>query len=58
MAPILLQGEIVGAVSICKGLTEVHKVSLELEKNKEKLLQLEKAMGSLYQMKPIPSYPC
>ncbi|KQL46386.1 Fis family transcriptional regulator [Brevibacillus choshinensis] len=51
MAPILLQGEIVGAVSICKGLTEVHKLSLELEKNKEKLLQLEKAMGSLYQTK-------
>lgn len=51
MAPILVHGEIVGAVSICKGLTEVHKLSLELEKNKEKLHQLEKAMGSLYQTK-------
>ncbi|MDF2681801.1 MAG: sigma L-dependent transcriptional regulator [Brevibacillus sp.] len=51
MAPILIHSEIVGAVSICKGLTEVHKLSLELEKNKEKLLQLEKAMGSLYQTK-------
>ncbi|WNC14306.1 sigma 54-interacting transcriptional regulator [Brevibacillus brevis] len=48
MAPIVIEGEIVGAVSICKGLTEVHKLSLELEKNKQKLQQLEKTMGSLY----------
>ncbi|GAE27747.1 transcriptional regulator [Halalkalibacter wakoensis JCM 9140] len=51
MAPILLNEEIIGAVSICKGLTEVHKLSKELEKNKQKLSQLKEQMGSLYQAK-------
>ncbi|WP_332631632.1 sigma-54 interaction domain-containing protein [Halalkalibacter flavus] len=51
MAPIVLNGEIIGAVSICKGLTEVHKLSKELEKNKQKLSQLKEQMGSLYQAK-------
>lgn len=51
MAPIVIDGEIIGAVSICKGLTEVHKLSRELEKNKEKLLRLENTMDSLYRAK-------
>ncbi|WP_175639231.1 sigma-54 interaction domain-containing protein [Metabacillus schmidteae] len=51
MAPILLNDEIIGAVSICKGLTEVHKLSKELEKNKQKLSQLKERMGTLYQAK-------
>lgn len=51
MAPILLNNEIIGAVSICKGLTEVHKLSKELEKNKQKLSQLKERMGTLYQAK-------
>ncbi|WP_378933232.1 sigma-54 interaction domain-containing protein [Metabacillus herbersteinensis] len=51
MAPIILNGETVGAVSICKGLTEVHKLSQELEKNQKKLNQLKNKIGSLYQAK-------
>lgn len=49
MSPIVVNNEIIGAVSICKGLTEVHKLSQELKKNKEKLIQLERTMGTLYQ---------
>jgi sigma-54 dependent transcriptional regulator, acetoin dehydrogenase operon transcriptional activator AcoR len=51
MAPILLNNEIIGAVSICKGLTEVHKLSQELKKNKEKISQLKQQMNSLYEAK-------
>ncbi|PGT81302.1 MULTISPECIES: sigma-54 interaction domain-containing protein [Bacillaceae] len=51
MAPIILNNEIIGAVSICKGLTEVHKLSKELEKNKQKLSQLKERMDTLYQAK-------
>lgn len=51
MAPIVANNQIIGAVSICKGLTEVHKLSQELKKNKEKLNQLERTMDSLYQAK-------
>ncbi|WP_421617520.1 sigma-54 interaction domain-containing protein [Brevibacillus sp. TJ4] len=51
MAPIHIDGQIIGAVSICKGLTEVHKLARELAKNKEKLLQLEKTVDSLYRAK-------
>jgi sigma-54 dependent transcriptional regulator, acetoin dehydrogenase operon transcriptional activator AcoR len=51
MAPILLNNEIIGAVSICKGLTEVHKLSMELKKNKEKISQLKQQMNSLYEAK-------
>ncbi|SFJ75165.1 sigma-54 interaction domain-containing protein [Thermoflavimicrobium dichotomicum] len=51
MAPIILNGEIIGAVSVCKSLTEVHKLSQELKKKKEKLKQLERTMDSLYQAK-------
>ncbi|CAG9623037.1 sigma-54 interaction domain-containing protein [Sutcliffiella rhizosphaerae] len=51
MAPIKLQNQIIGAVSICKSLTEVHTLSKELEKNKERLSRLEQQMGSIYQAK-------
>lgn len=51
MAPILLHDEMIGAVSISKGLTEVHTLSKELEKNKQKLSQLKEKMGTLYQAK-------
>lgn len=51
MAPIVVNDKIIGAVSICKGLTEVHKLSQELKLNKEKLNQLKRTMDSLYQAK-------
>ncbi|WP_240688954.1 sigma-54-dependent Fis family transcriptional regulator [Ammoniphilus sp. YIM 78166] len=49
MAPIKVGQQVVGAVSICKGLTEVHTLSQELNRHKEKLKQWERKVGSLYQ---------
>ena len=49
MAPIILNGEIIGAVSVCKSLTEVHKLTRELRKKKEKIDQLKRTIDSLYQ---------
>ncbi|MBD1382645.1 sigma-54 interaction domain-containing protein [Metabacillus arenae] len=51
MAPIIVNDKIIGAVSVCKSLTEVHKLSQELKKKGEKLEQLQKKMNSLYQAK-------
>ncbi|MFF2455563.1 sigma-54 interaction domain-containing protein [Peribacillus simplex] len=51
MAPIILNEQVVGAVSVCKSLTEVHKLSIELQKQNEKVRQLKKQMNSLYQVK-------
>lgn len=51
MAPIILNEKVIGAVSVCKSLTEVHKLSQELKKKGEKLEQLQKKMNSLYQAK-------
>ncbi|WP_342042870.1 sigma-54 interaction domain-containing protein [Bacillus sp. OTU2372] len=51
MAPIIVNNQIIGAVSVCKSLTEVHKLSQELKKKGEKLEQLEKRMNSLYEAK-------
>jgi sigma-54 dependent transcriptional regulator, acetoin dehydrogenase operon transcriptional activator AcoR len=51
MAPIIVNEKVIGAVSVCKSLTEVHKLSQELKKKGEKLEQLQKKMNSLYQAK-------
>lgn len=51
MAPIIVNDEVIGAVSVCKSLTEVHRFSQELKKQSEKLKQLERQMGSLYEAK-------
>lgn len=51
MAPIILEGEIIGAVSVCKSLTEVHKLTHELKKKKQKIEQLQRTIDSLYQAK-------
>jgi sigma-54 dependent transcriptional regulator, acetoin dehydrogenase operon transcriptional activator AcoR len=51
MAPIIVNDEVIGAVSICKSMTEVHKLTQELKKKGEKLEQLQKKMNSLYQAK-------
>jgi sigma-54 dependent transcriptional regulator, acetoin dehydrogenase operon transcriptional activator AcoR len=51
MAPITINHKMIGAVSVCKSLTEVHKLTQELKKKGEKLEQLEKRMNSLYQAK-------
>ncbi|WP_369823704.1 sigma-54 interaction domain-containing protein [Sporosarcina sp. P19] len=51
MAPIVVQGETIGAVSVCKSLTEVHSLSQELKKQIEKVTELEKRMKSIYEVK-------
>jgi PAS domain S-box-containing protein len=51
MAPIVVNHEVIGAVSVCKSLTEVHTLAQELKKKKEKIKQLEKVMDSLHQAK-------
>ena len=51
MAPIILNEQVVGAVSVCKSLTEVHKLSLELQKQNEKVRQLKKQMNAHYKIK-------
>lgn len=48
MAPIFIHDQIIGAVSVCKGLTEVHTLSQELKRHKEKLRQWERTVGSFY----------
>ncbi|MBO8165460.1 MAG: sigma 54-interacting transcriptional regulator [Brevibacillus sp.] len=49
MAPIVVNGTIIGAVSVCKGLTEVHKLTRELNRSREKISRLEQTMDSLHQ---------
>lgn len=48
MAPILNQKEIIGAVSVCKGLTEVHKLVRQLKEDRD---QLQNHLGSIHQAK-------
>lgn len=51
MAPIVFREEIIGAVSVCKSLTEVHKLTQKLQRQTERIKRLEKTMASLYQAK-------
>lgn len=51
MAPICSQNEIIGAVSICKSISEVYELTKELKRSKTRLKQLEKAFGNLHQAK-------
>jgi len=48
MAPIRINEEVIGAVSICKGLTEVHKLAKQLQKDRDRL-QLQ--IGSIHNAK-------
>lgn len=47
MAPIVIDGKVVGAVSISKAMTEVHALYQQLKKHKEKVDILEKTIGSM-----------
>lgn len=51
MAPIIVNDQVIGAVSVCKSLNEVHRLSQELKKQNEKLKQLERKMDSMYEAK-------
>jgi len=51
MAQIIINDQIVGAVSICKSLTEVHTLARELKIQNEKLQELETRMNSIHSVK-------
>lgn len=51
MAPIIVDGEIIGAVSVCKSLNEVHTLTQELAKQQETVAELKKQMRSIYKVK-------
>lgn len=48
MAPIFKNNKIIGAVSVCKGLTEVHKLARQLKTDRDKL---QKKIGSMNKAK-------
>lgn len=48
MAPIIKDNAIIGAVSVCKGLTEVHKLAKQLKQDRDRL---QNTIGSMYQAK-------
>ncbi|WP_035711568.1 sigma-54 interaction domain-containing protein [Salibacterium aidingense] len=48
MAPVYQYGEIVGAVSVCKSLNEVHVLARELESSKQKIAKLKSAVEDIY----------
>src|SRR5699024_5907437 len=48
MAPIINDNAIIGAVSVCKGLTEVHKLAKQLKQDRDRL---QNTIGSMYQAK-------
>ncbi|RSL33912.1 PAS domain-containing protein [Salibacterium salarium] len=51
MAPIYQDGEIVGAVSVCKSLNEVHVLTRELESSKQKIAKLKSTVEDIYKAK-------
>lgn len=51
MAPIYYNEEIVGAVSVCKSMPELYVLTKELKRSKQKINQLEKAVGQMHQAK-------
>ncbi|WP_394139992.1 sigma-54 interaction domain-containing protein [Cytobacillus oceanisediminis] len=51
LAPIYLNGEVMGVVAVFKSLTEVHNLSKELERSNRKLAQLKKTVNHLHQTK-------
>lgn len=51
MAPIIVDGEIIGAVSVCKSLNEVHTLTNELKIQLDKVKELKRHMSSIYNVK-------
>lgn len=51
MAPVIVDGEIIGAVSVCKSLNEVHTLTQELKKQLDKVKELKRHMSSIYTVK-------
>ncbi|MBP1970779.1 PAS domain S-box-containing protein [Virgibacillus natechei] len=50
-APVYKGEEIVGAVSVCKSLNEVHYLTRELHRSQERIARLEKAVGTINRAK-------
>ncbi|PTM58480.1 sigma-54 interaction domain-containing protein [Desmospora activa] len=48
MAPIIHRDRVIGAVSVCKSVSEVHALTKELSLSKKRVAQLEKAVGHLH----------
>lgn len=48
MAPIYNEEEMIGAVSVLKGVAEVDKLTNELHKSRDKVSRLENTMGHIY----------
>src|SRR5690625_1125673 len=48
MAPVYSQGEMIGAVSVLKSVTEVDKLTKELKQSREALDKLENTVGHIY----------
>ncbi|MDN4608079.1 sigma-54 interaction domain-containing protein [Sporosarcina highlanderae] len=51
MAPVMLDDKIVGAVSVCKSLTEVQLLTQELEKQRQKVKELQEQMSALHRVR-------
>ncbi|WP_018924977.1 sigma-54 interaction domain-containing protein [Salsuginibacillus kocurii] len=51
MAPIHVNNEIIGAVSICKSINEIQHLSAELERKNAQLNQLKKTVNSIHEAK-------
>ncbi|WHT48068.1 sigma 54-interacting transcriptional regulator [Sporosarcina thermotolerans] len=51
MAPVVVNDEIVGAVSVCKSLNEVQLLTLELEKQRQKVKELQERMSALHRVR-------
>ncbi|KAF0823730.1 sigma 54-interacting transcriptional regulator [Cytobacillus firmus] len=51
MAPIYINQEIIGAVSVCKSIPEVYQLTKELKKSKMRISELEKTFGRMHQAK-------
>ncbi len=51
MAPILVEGKIIGAVSVCKGLNEVKDLTVELNKKEKQVVELQGKISRLSSVK-------
>lgn len=53
MAPVIVDGEIVGAVSVCKSLNEVQVLTRELKQQRRRVRELEEQMDALHKVRYV-----
>lgn len=51
MAPVIIEEEIVGAVSVCKSLNEVQLLTRELEKQRKKVKELQDQISAFHKVR-------